>query len=73
MKFLKINFSEREMLIAKIGLLAGVVVANGRTKKIRIKATQKLDEASIKHGFTKAEGHKLEEAIDQMFGDDLLT
>jgi len=68
-----IEFTEREMLIAKIGIMSGVVVCNGRTEKIRIKATEKLKKECAKHGFTFEYGLELEEAVDQMFGDDTLT
>jgi len=65
-----IMLTEKEMLVAKIGLLSGAVVFG---KQNRIKATEILMIHAEKHGFTTKEALDLEEEIDQMLGDDTLT
>lgn len=64
------ELTEREMLIAKISLMQGVVIC---TKVTPEEATEKLKGFCGKHGFTFVEALELEKEIDQMLGDDTLT
>jgi len=64
------ELTEREMLIAKIGLLQGTVFCEKMSKE---KATDLLKIHAKKHGFSFEESLELEKTIDQMLGDDTLT
>jgi len=63
------EFTEREMLIAKIGLLQGAVLFG---KANRLTATKVLFQAGKEHGFTNDQALKLEIEVDQMLGDSVL-
>lgn len=64
------TLTEKEMLIAKIGVLSGIVAVDYTTP---IKATEKLKYICKGHGYTFQEALKLEKEIDQMLGDSTLT
>jgi len=63
------TLTEREMLIAKIGLLEGLVASKKSTPK---KASQVLKNNCEMHGFNYEDALNLEAEIDQMFGDSTL-
>ena len=63
------TLTEREMLIAKICLLKGVVAVGKTTPE---KATDKLKYIAKQHGVTFEEALQLEAELDQMLGDDTL-
>ena len=63
------NFTDQEMLIAKIGLLQGAVIFG---KVNRLTATKVLFKSAKEHGFTNDQALKLEIEVDQMLGDSTL-
>lgn len=63
------TLTEREMLIAKIAIIQGVVSCTSLTPE---KATERLKEFCKQHGFTFQYGLDLEGEVDQMLGDDTL-
>ncbi len=63
------TLSERDMLIAKISLIKGVVAVGRTTPE---KATDRLKIIAKQHGATFEEALILESELDQMFGDDTL-
>lgn len=64
------TLTEREMLIAKIGILSGIVAVHFTTPE---KATAKLESFCGKHGFSLVQALKLEEEIGQMLEDSTLV
>lgn len=70
MEINRINLTEREMLIAKIGLLQGCVVFGKQSRK---KALEILLKQAQKHGIWMDEALRLENTIDDMFTEDNLT
>jgi len=64
-----LSLTEKEMLIAKIGVLSGCVATGKATPE---KATEVLKFNASVHGFSFEDALKLEQEIDQMLGDSTL-
>lgn len=64
------QLTEKECLIAKIGLLSGVVAVGFTTSE---KATDILKKVVKTHGFSFEYALELEKKIDQMLGDSTLV